>query len=274
LQTEPTEGSGNWDNVEDFATDGPDVIPVSLFLEAAQLNLESTANAYLGDVTPLSYRVFGSVVMNLIQYDNILNFYTAPEAIMYNYRPAVVQDIDSYETQNFWFQFPNYPVNSTVGRHIRLTRRGIRIVCVPGGLLGKFQFQQLLLSLTTSLALIKIAATIVDTLATRILPMRAVYNEKKYEQTEDFSSLRRQLKLKRIQALADATNKDFNGLEPMSEDEFQGQLTDLKSQVELLERARYNSAQISNSRRASMIDEEVNNIEMTSRSGRNVLYSE
>ncbi len=43
------------------------------------------------------------------------------------------------------------------------------------GTLGAFKFQVLLLQLTTSLALIKLASVIVDTLAVRFLPRKKLY---------------------------------------------------------------------------------------------------
>jgi hypothetical protein len=46
------------------------------------------------------------------------------------------------------------------------------------------------MNLVSGLVLVKIATTIVDVVALRLLPQRALYQRYKYEKTEDFSDIR------------------------------------------------------------------------------------
>lgn len=57
------------------------------------------------------------------------------------------------------------------------------------GLVGEFNFQQLLFTLTTSLTLLKIATTIVDFLAFNLLPLKFIYKQYRTVDTIDFSDL-------------------------------------------------------------------------------------
>ena len=60
---------------------------------------------------------------------------------------------------------------------------------IQTGSLAVFDFQALLLVLTTSLALLAIATTIVDNLAVNVLPLKKLYAASKYDETEDFTTM-------------------------------------------------------------------------------------
>jgi hypothetical protein len=62
-------------------------------------------------------------------------------------------------------------------------------IAFPAGLVGEFNFQQLLFTLTTSLTLLKIATTIVDFLAFNLLPLKFIYKQYRTFDTVDFSEL-------------------------------------------------------------------------------------
>jgi ATP P2X receptor len=56
-------------------------------------------------------------------------------------------------------------------------RHGIRIIVRQIGSIGRFDFQALLLSLTSSLALLALAKTVVECLAFQVLPLRFIYKQ-------------------------------------------------------------------------------------------------
>ena len=49
--------------------------------------------------------------------------------------------------------------------------------CVGAGTIGRFDFQALLLSLTSSLALLAVAKTAIDFLAFNVLPLKFIYKQ-------------------------------------------------------------------------------------------------
>lgn len=71
-----------------------------------------------------------------------------------------------------------------------VNRHGIRLVFLVTGTLSKFDFTTLLIQLTTSLALYKVAVLVVDLIAIYLMPQRKHYRDYKYELTEDFSDVR------------------------------------------------------------------------------------
>jgi hypothetical protein len=61
---------------------------------------------------------------------------------------------------------------------------------VQTGLIGAFSFITLLINLVSGIVLIKVATTVVDMVAIRLLPQKDYYRQYKYEETVDFSDLR------------------------------------------------------------------------------------
>ena len=53
-----------------------------------------------------------------------------------------------------------------------------------------FSFITLLINLVAAAALIKVATTVVDLVAIKLLPQRSIYRKYKYEETLDFSDIR------------------------------------------------------------------------------------
>jgi len=78
------------------------------------------------------------------------------------------------------------PINSKdITSRSLWNRHGIRIIVIQTGTISKFDFQTLLLTFISGLGLITIATTIVDILATKILPGRDIYSFHKYQDTEN-----------------------------------------------------------------------------------------
>lgn len=84
-------------------------------------------------------------------------------------------------------EIPSYATDGTLTIN---NRHGLRIVFVQTGLIGAFSFITLLVNLVSGVVLIKVATTIVDLVAIRLLPQRSYYKQYKYEETVDFSDLR------------------------------------------------------------------------------------
>ena len=73
---------------------------------------------------------------------------------------------------------------------ITMNMHGISIQAIPGGTYREFDFNNLLIQLTTSLTLFAVATVIVDFVALYVLPDKEIYDNYKYEKTEDFSDRR------------------------------------------------------------------------------------
>jgi len=183
LQTWTNPSKNEWGTIEGFDSLAADEIILSDFLSASQVSLDVSANDYLGATGSEreTARYFGIVVLMLLVYDNIDNYWQNPNLITYYYRPSGVQKIDDFTVETVYI---NYPYERYV-----IERRGIRVIGVVTGELGEFEFQTFLIQLTTALALIKVATTVVDLVALNILPRRKDYQSAKFERTEDFSEL-------------------------------------------------------------------------------------
>lgn len=172
--------------VNQFQSLAADQISLQNLLVAAQLNLSEEATEYLQgtpDYYKADYRSFGAVILLSVTYDNIDNYFSRDPPIKYYYRPQLITSVDDYEIDSI---YTHYPDSRTV-----LFKKGIRIMGVIAGQVGSFRFQTLLIQLTTSLALMKLATTAVDLIAINLLPERVRYKKAKYETTEDFSDLRK-----------------------------------------------------------------------------------
>lgn len=75
------------------------------------------------------------------------------------------------------------------GTFVETELRGIRIAVRQSGLLGQFNFQVLLLSLVSSIALLTFASVIVKFLAFKVLPNKGIYTQYAKATTFDFSDL-------------------------------------------------------------------------------------
>jgi len=69
-------------------------------------------------------------------------------------------------------------------------RHGVRIIISQTGAIGTFDFQTLLVNLTVALGLLSVAALLVDAVATKLLPLRALYAQYKERVTVDLSDVK------------------------------------------------------------------------------------
>jgi len=117
------------------------------------------------------------VLIVFIKYSNSL---TDAKLLTYDY---MVRWISGAE---FKAEFPFYEGDQL----LVMNRHGVRIVFLQVGSIGVFNFLTLLINLVSGLVLVKVAATLVDVLALKLLPQRDIYKKYKYEMTADFSDIR------------------------------------------------------------------------------------
>ncbi|CAG8610499.1 1208_t:CDS:10 [Acaulospora morrowiae] len=140
-----------------------DIFKISDFLSAAGADLDAISSAPGADPGE-KYRSSGIVIVILIEYTNVV---TKSGVISYKYLPQVIEG-NEYKTENAGLE-----------QH---------------GVIGQFDFIAFLTNIVASLALFKVATTIVELLMLNLLPQKHIYEEAKYETTDDFSDIRKNLK--------------------------------------------------------------------------------
>ena len=165
-----------------------DYFTLKLILESAGRSLDDPNSA--GE----TYRESGATLILSIEYKNFWEF-SGVGNIRYVYSAKL---LDGSEYQEYKTTYDTTMRNRTV-----INSHGVNIKVILCGSLYAFSFNQFLLQLTTSLTLIVIANTIVDTLALTCLPDKEQYNKLKYEVSEDFSDLR-----ERARSTMDVGNKE------------------------------------------------------------------
>eukprot|EP00622_Pseudochattonella_farcimen_P004040 FR739345.1.p1 GENE.FR739345.1~~FR739345.1.p1 ORF type:complete len:197 (-),score=21.62 FR739345.1:238-828(-) len=123
------------------------------------------------------YRETGASMSFFISYTNYVNW-KGTSRVSYTYTPKAVKG-SSYKYYNPIYS--DYRASRTT-----LNMHGISIQAIPGGTYRVFDFNNLLIQLTTSLTLFAVATVIVDFVALYVLPDKEVYDHYKYELTEDF----------------------------------------------------------------------------------------
>jgi hypothetical protein len=172
-------GAEVWEDdiVFDYGTDFL-ILPLGRLLTNGQINLD-------GDfVNNESLRRRGFVLFLVINYDNTIDFFNLGK-IRYTIRPYLMTESEFKVEQ---VVHTNYTQERMV-----IDRHGIRIVALQEGRLGSFDFAVLLIQITVSLTLMRIATMVLDVVMLYLLPDRIHYRRYKYEQTEDFSELRQRI---------------------------------------------------------------------------------
>jgi len=160
-----------------------DYFQVETLLQAAGSSLDSETSAGSGE----TYRESGVTLIMQVDYTNTLSWAGVADAIQYTYTPYLLGSTSFKMYDAVYSGANDYRQNRTL-----LNKHGVKIDLLQGGDLGAFSFQQLLLSLTTSLTLLAVATVVTDYVALYLLPDKERYDEAKYEWTEDFSDMRDQ----------------------------------------------------------------------------------
>jgi len=145
-----------------------DILQLGTILKAAGINsLDSPGESR----QYLTKRYEGLIVLLFIDYSNMFSYNLAN--IQYFARAAIV------DNAYFKMEEPIYAGTSLASRVI-WNRHGTRIIVLQTGSIGAFDFPTGLISFVSGLGLVALATLIVDTLATKILPQKKIYNQYKY----------------------------------------------------------------------------------------------
>jgi len=93
---------------------------------------------------------------------------------------------------------------------------GLRILFVQTSTIGVFDFQTLLVQLVSALALLGVAATIVDVLMLKILPQKKLYEKAKFDETEKFGEIRKSIREDRVRRASLTTDEENPALQKKS----------------------------------------------------------
>lgn len=158
---------------------GFDVFTIGTLLAAAGGNLDDMgyrgdhSNRYLGMVLFLEIRYF-----NFYPWSGILPH----GAIEYQYSAHILKGTGA---KVMWQQY----VEQNMLERVVQKRHGVLVVVEQVGDLHAVDFSVILVTLTTSLALLAVAGAVVDFLAIYIAPRRQVYRKYKYKDTPVFTHL-------------------------------------------------------------------------------------
>ena len=109
----------------------------------------------------------------------------------------------TYNTHNLRYQYQFEPIYSTkfkgiqtivtknISSRVVYNRHGIRLIIQQTGQLGVFDFQTLLLSIVTGMALITFVGLLLDYAIKYCRPLKQVYATEKFIETEDWIELRK-----------------------------------------------------------------------------------
>ncbi|CAG8481229.1 10275_t:CDS:2 [Paraglomus brasilianum] len=162
---------------ENSEADG-DIVTVSDLLQAAGANLEAPSTAP-GAAPGETYRSSGIVIVIVIEYTNVP---FKKDELSYKYLPQVI-DGNEYKTVENLYQ--------SDGSYILKDRHGIRFVFQQHGQIGEFNMIALLQNIVAGFALFGLAAIIVEFLMLKLLPEKQLYEEAKFEATDDIDQMRK-----------------------------------------------------------------------------------
>lgn len=155
-----------------------DILSVKQILEAAGVDLEAPSfapAAVEGEVN----RSSGVVIVIVIDYENVP---FKENVIKYKYLPQVIDGAEYKVTETIFNDDNSYTIKD---------RHGIRLVFQQYGQIGEFDFMALLTNLVAALALFKVATFLVELLMLKFLPQKDQYEQFKFEETFDFSDIRK-----------------------------------------------------------------------------------
>ena len=173
---------------------GIDFFELRTLLDAVGVSLEEIADegqtnraTGVGGIDDTA-RGSGAVMLLSVVYANSRPFHGLSRAkdpenhggISYVYRLSFLNDT-AKETFAHWAPYPQ--------RRLLTNMNGILIYAQPSGVLARFSYTVLIVTLTTSLAFLAVAQTIVKFCAERVLRQRHYYTAQMYERSVDFSGL-------------------------------------------------------------------------------------
>mmetsp|Transcript_1 Transcript_1/g.3 ORF Transcript_1/g.3 Transcript_1/m.3 type:complete len:490 (+) Transcript_1:89-1558(+) len=167
--------------VRPFNDGGSDYFTVGFLLRAMQLSLDTASRAPA--TRPQTVRSSGIIVRVSIEYYNFWVFHLGTQQeIRYVYTLTPLRQSSYREARIVNTHYPRQRVKQDL--------HGIRFEFQTGGSLGKFDFTEMLIQLTTSLALLAVSTTVVNLLAQYILKYSEYYRRAMFTSSPDFSDLR------------------------------------------------------------------------------------
>lgn len=156
--------------LKSFSNEQMDTMPLSLILEAADVDLNNLANVNE------TQRHAGTVLLFFITYSS-----DGTGAATYKY---TVSQVRGSQTKVVEAMYEGGGFRQTIDRH------GVKLAFIQGGLLGRFDFQTMLVQLVSALGLLSVATVVVELLMLYVLPHKKHYSKYKYQETVDFSDVR------------------------------------------------------------------------------------
>lgn len=161
-----------------------DIFQVATLLQAIGVGLDDSS--YQGSGHSLRYEGLTAILQieyfNTWPWHGVLKDDNGQSYVSYIYSLIPLADSPYKFADLTWTEYPN--------RRIKRSAHGIYLAVVPGGRLAVFDPMTLLLTLTASLALLAVAATIVRYLAMYCLNHRLYYTEIMYDVSPDFTDVR------------------------------------------------------------------------------------
>ena len=155
-----------------------DIIKVSELLQAAGADLEAPSTAP-GAKSGEQYRSSGIVIVIVIEYRNVK---LKKDKFSYKYLPRMIEG-NEYKVVESLYQAD--------GSYILKDRHGIRFVFAQHGEIGEFSFIALLENIVAGFALFELATILVEIIMLKFLPEKDIYEDAKYEETNDLDELRK-----------------------------------------------------------------------------------
>ena len=172
---------------------GLDVFNVSTMLAVAGIDLEGVSPTngrsirYNGAAMVVNIRYqnwqywLGTGIALYNKYVNTKKYNQAPCEIPYEYELSSVLDTASKREEVLYTSYPS--------KRVLLNEHGIRLFVLQTGSLAEWSMATLLIAVTSSLTLLAVAGTLVDTLAIYVLPEKKFYAGFKYPETPHVSEL-------------------------------------------------------------------------------------
>jgi len=150
----------------------PDIIQLQTLLQGAGItSLDSVSQVNASS----TLRYDGLVLMIFIVYSNTKTYNL--HDVSYTYMPTLITGTEFKSVE---------PILGEGTYRQVYNRHGIRMIFVQDGLLGKFDFQTMLLTFVSGLGLLTVSTIIVDMIAIYLLPQKKVYEDYKYQRTDNF----------------------------------------------------------------------------------------
>jgi hypothetical protein len=160
-----------------------DVLPVRALFIAAGLPCPDVPAGNIPSLSNVSARASGITLQLEITYTNYA--WTTG-------KPGLLEGTGTLDSSEIHYYYTVRQVPDTVYRSLETVtpsglvpaldrviyeRRGVRILVSQSGFIGNFNMQALLVTLTVSLGMLKVATLVVDFCATRVMRMRAIYGQ-------------------------------------------------------------------------------------------------